>query len=154
MSAYLQALRMLARRELSESQVRQRLARHGQEAAAIDAAVARLKQERRLDDARAAEAIVRTQVSVKRRGRLRVRRELEHAGIAAGDARRALDEVFGSIDEDALLQAALARRLRGRTTIADAGEFQRLARYLAAQGFDADRITAALRARARRHESP
>jgi regulatory protein len=153
MSAYVQALKMLARRELSEAQIRQRLARRGHQALEVDAAVARLKQERKLDDARAAETIARTQAAVRRRGRLRVRRELEHAGIGSGDARRAIDEVFGSIDEDALLEAALARRLRGRATIADDSEFQRLARYLAAQGFEPDRIMTALRARVRRQQS-
>ena len=55
--AYVDALRMLARRELSEAQVRQRLVRreHGQ--AAIDEALARLRNERAIDDARVAEAI-------------------------------------------------------------------------------------------------
>ena len=42
MNAYIDALRMLARRELSEAQVRQRLARRQHPAAAIDEAVARL----------------------------------------------------------------------------------------------------------------
>ncbi len=39
MSAYLEGLKMLARRELSEMQVRQRLARKGHEPQAIDEAV-------------------------------------------------------------------------------------------------------------------
>ena len=52
---------MLGRRELSEAQVRQRLARRGHEPDSVDAAVARLRQERAIDDTRVAEAIVRTQ---------------------------------------------------------------------------------------------
>jgi len=39
---YIDGLKMLGRRELSERQVRQRLARKGHEPDAIDAAIARL----------------------------------------------------------------------------------------------------------------
>jgi regulatory protein len=138
---------MLARRELSEAQVRQRLARRGHGEDAIDAAVARLIEERAIDDERVAAAIARTETSVRRRGRLRVRRQIEHAGIAAPTARRAVDEVFGDIDNDAYLQASLAKRLRGRETIADDKAFQRLYRYLVGQGFESDQVVRALKAR-------
>jgi len=138
---------MLARRELSEAQVRQRLARKGHEADAIDAAVTRLREERALDDARVAEAIARTQTAVRRRGKLRVRREIESAGITGATARRAVDEVFESLDPDALLQASLAKRLRGREAIADDAEFRRLYRYLIGQGFEPDQVLRALTAR-------
>ena len=146
-TAYLDGLKMLARRELSEAQVRQRLARKGHEPDAVDAAVSRLREERALDDARVAEAIARTQTAVRRRGKLRVRREIENAGITGATARRALDEVFDGIDADAQLQASLAKRLRGREAIADEAEFRRLYRYLIAQGFEADAVMKALNAR-------
>ena len=145
--AYLAGLKMLGRRELSEAQVRQRLARRGHEPDSIDAAVARLREERAIDDVRVAEAIVRTQSSIRGRGRLRVLREVERAGIAAAIARRAVDDVFGGLDPDALLEASLAKRLREREPIADDAQFRRLYRYLIGQGFEADRIIAALKAR-------
>src|SRR5436190_24387744 len=63
MSAYLDGVKLLARRELSEAQVRQRLARRGHEPGAIDEAVAKLREERALDDVRVAEAIAREQTS-------------------------------------------------------------------------------------------
>jgi regulatory protein len=140
---------MLARRELSEAQVRQRLARKGHEPDAIEAAVARLREERAIDDARVASAIARTETSTKRRGRLRVRMQIERAGIARETANVAVDEVFDGIDDDTLIEATLARRLAGRETITDDREFQRLYRYLVAQGFDSDRIIKALTARRR-----
>ena len=138
---------MLGRRELSEAQVRQRLARRGYEPDSVDAAVARLREERAIDDARVAEAIVRTQSSIRGRGRLRVLRAVESAGIAAAIARRAVDDVFEGLDPDALLEASLAKRLDEREPITDDAEFRRLYRYLIGQGFDADRIIAALKAR-------
>jgi regulatory protein len=145
--AYHEALKMLARRELSESQIRQRLAQHGHGADAIEEAVTRLRDERAIDDARVAEAIARTETSVRRRGRLRVRLTIERAGIAAATARRAVEEAFGTIDDDALMEASINKRLHGRETIADDREFQRMYRYLVGQGFEPDRVMTALTAR-------
>jgi regulatory protein len=144
---YLDGLRMLARRELSEMQVRQRLARKGYERDAVDAAIARLREERAIDDARVAEAIARTETSIRRRGKVRVRMQIERAGITKATARHAVDEVFGAIDDKELLESSLRKRLRGRDAIADDREFQRLYRYLVGQGFEPDRVLAALHAR-------
>ena len=109
-SAYLDGLKMLARRELSEAQVRQRLSRRGHEPESIDAAVGRLKSERAIDDVRVAEAIARTETTIKRRGRLRVRRRIEHVGIDPPTARRAVDEVFSGIDSVMRTRTAHLRR--------------------------------------------
>jgi regulatory protein len=147
--AYIDGLKMLARRELSESQVRQRLARKGHEPDAVDEAVARLLGERAIDDTRVAEAIARTETTVHRRGKARVRLQIERAGIAKSIARQTVDEVFGEIDSEAHLQAALKKRLRGRATITDDREFMRLFRYLLGQGFDTDQVMKALTARRR-----
>jgi regulatory protein len=146
-SAYLDALKMLARRELSEAQVRQRLARRGYDSEVIDDAIARLCAERAIDDARVAELIARTQTSLKKRGKLRVRRQIESAGIASATARRAVDDVFSGVDDAALLEASLSKRLRGRERIADEREFERIYRYLIGQGFDPDQVLAILRKR-------
>ena len=153
-SAYLDALRMLARRELSEAQVRQRLARRGHAEDDIETALARLKSDRSLDDARVAGAIARSETNLRKRGRLRVRRRIEAAGIAPALAQRAVEDAFRDIDPDALMAAALEKRLRGRPAIADDREFQRLFRFLVSQGFESDRALALLRRRrsARDHE--
>jgi len=146
-NAYVDGLKMLARRELSEKQVRQRLARRGHDEGEIDRAVVRLKAERAIDDARVAAAIARTETSIKRRGKLRVSRQIESAGISRSVARQAIDDVFDELDPHALLEASLARRLRGNRPIADDREFQRLYRYLVGQGFGADEVLRVLRAR-------
>lgn len=145
--AYVSGLQLLARRELSEAQVRQRLARRGYTPDEIDAAIAQLLGERALDDRRVAAAIANTETRVRGRGRLRVKRQIEAAGISPALARDAVEAAFSEIDSDALLAAALERRLRGRTGIDDDREFQRLYRYLVTQGFDSDRVLAVLRSR-------
>jgi len=148
-NAYLTALRQLARRELSEAQIRQRLSRRGFLPDDIDTAIARLRADGSLDDARVATAIARSQLSLKKRGERRVRREIEAAGIASALAERAVAEVYGEVDADALLAAAIDRRL-GTRRLDDAREMARLSRYLVGQGFESDRAMAALRARRKR----
>jgi len=148
--AYIDGLRMLARRELSEAQVRQRLARRGHDADSIETAVGRLIEERAIDDRRVAEAIARRETGIKGRGRHRVRRQIEDAGISSAVARHAIDSVFEHLDDEAMLTEALEKRLRGRPEIEDDRDAQRLYRALLAQGFDSDRILRAISARQRR----
>jgi regulatory protein len=145
--AYVTALKMLARRELSEAQVRTRLARREFEPGAIDEAVARLQAARALDDRRTALACARTEAHVKRHGRLRALRTVEALGIDRGVARTAVAEVFDEVDEDALIAQALERKLRHGAAIEEAAVARRVHRYLLAQGFDAGRVHAAIRNR-------
>jgi regulatory protein len=142
---YLAAVKMLARRELSEAQLRQRLIRREHDPEAIEAALTRLKADRSLDDERVAGAIARSETGLKKRGRYRVTRQIEAAGIAPTIAKRIVDETFATIDADALMNEALARRLRGKARIEDDKAFNRLYRYLVAQGFEPDRVMALLR---------
>ena len=146
-SAQLAALKMLARRELSEAQLRRRLEKLGYEPGSIASAIERLKESRSIDDARVAGAIARTETGIRGRGRMRVHQRLAQAGIPAAVAARAVDEVFEQVDVDALLLAALERRLRGRTAIADEREFARLYRHLIGQGFEHERVLSLLRSR-------
>ena len=148
-TAYLTALKQLARRELSEAQLRQRLSRRDFPSDDIDSAIARLRADGSLDDARVAGAIARSQLSLKKRGARRVRREIEAAGIASALAERAVAEVYGEVDADALLAAAIDRRL-GTRRLDDDREMARLFRYLVGQGFESDKAMAALRARRKR----
>ena len=148
-NAYLTALRQLARRELSESQIRQRLSRRGFTSDDIDSALTRLREDGSVNDARVASAIARSQLSVKKRGERRVRREIEAAGISSALAERAVAEVYGDVDADALLAAAIDRRL-GTRRLDDDREMARLYRYLVGQGFDSDKAMTALRARRKR----
>jgi regulatory protein len=152
--AYIDGLKMLGRRELSEAQVRQRLERRAHEAEAIDSAIARLRTERAIDDERVAGAIARWQTTTKRRGRSRVIREIERAGIAAAVARRAADEAFQTIDRPAQIEAALAKRLRGRERAESPAELARLYRHLIGQGWDHDEVTRALRSKGPRQDEP
>jgi regulatory protein len=145
--AYVAGLTLLARRELAEAQLRTRLAKRKFDEDDIDAAVTRLLRERALDDRRTALACARTQVRIKHRGRARVVRQIESLGIARDVAREAVAEVFAEVDETALLEQALDRRLRHGMSLSDPAVFRRVHRYLLGQGFDPGAVTSRLRRR-------
>jgi regulatory protein len=136
---------MLARRELTAAGVRARLEDRGYPRDEIDAALARLAESGALDDRRVARAYARTAATVKGRGRLRVMRELQRMGVAAAVAAEALGEVFGDLDERALIGRAIERKLRGRRAPATPQEQTRLYQFLMRQGFSPAGVSAALR---------
>jgi regulatory protein len=139
--AYITALTMLSARELSELQLRTRLRRREFEAEAIDDAISRLKSDRTLDDRRVARAIARMESSIKHRGRARVIQKIRQAGIANDTAEDAVREVFEEVDENDLLEHALARRLGGKAAkdLDEKGR-ARIVRGLVAQGFRVEAI--------------
>jgi regulatory protein len=154
-AAFVAALRMLALRDLSEAQLRERLERKDYPPDAVDAALARLTQEGAIDDRRTAVSRARTELFVRGRGRLRVLQQLRAIGIAPETAEEALADAIGDLDETMLVERALNRRSRGRAVrIEDQSEFRRLYRYLAGQGFSASAIMPVLRARSRRSFEP
>ena len=146
-SAYQAGLLLLGRRELSTSQVRQRLMRKGYAREEVDEALQRLREAGAIDDARTAAAIVRSETGLKKRGRTRVLQQIQRAGIESDVAREAVDTAFEDIDDEALFAAALRKRLRDGEGIKDDRHFQRIFRFLIGQGFDSERILRALRKR-------
>ena len=127
---------MLSRRELSEAQIRTRLARKPFDNDDIDAAVERLRQDGTLNDRRVALAAARLESAIRHRGRSRVLQKLRTLGIDSAIAESAVNEVFEEVDENALLDRAFERRLRGQAPkdLDEKGR-ARIVRGLAAQGF-------------------
>ena len=149
-SAYAAALAMLSRRDLSEAQVRERLARKGHVPEAIGGALLRLRAAGVVDDRRVAASAARTEVEVKARGRARVMLRLQSLGIPPDIAQTAADEALEAADEEELLERAIARRLRPPgTRIRDAAHFRRLLQQLIRQGFAPSLAIRALKRRAK-----
>jgi len=139
--AFTVALTLLSARELSETQLRARLTRRQHDPDDIDTAIARLKEDRTLDDRRVARALARMESAIKHRGRARVIQKIRQAGIASSIAEDAVNEVFEDVDENELLERALDRRLRGRTPRElDQRGRARIVRGLMAQGFSLESI--------------
>ncbi len=150
-SAYATALGLVARRELSAAQVRERLEARGFSSEAIQAALDRLESNGAIDDRRTAHAIARTEVR-QSRGPSRVRRVLEQAGVSRDLVRDALQEAFANTSERDAIDRALARRYRRRLVdLTNPAEIRRMRGYLLRQGFSASAITDVL---ARRRRGP
>ena len=149
--AYVTALRMLARRELSEAQIRTRLGRKEFTDQQIDDAVLRLRNEGAVDDRRTALACARTEAHVKRRGRLRVLRQVESLGIDRRIAMAAVAEVFADVDEDLQISNAIDRRLRDGGQAPTEQQLRRVHQYLLRQGYDFGKVAAAIRTRTQSH---
>jgi len=139
--AYITALTLLSARELSEAQLRTRLKRREIDAADIDEAIARLKADRTLSDRRVALAIARMESAIKHRGRSRVLQKVRQAGIDDDTAQDAVREVFEEVDEEAMLDRAFERRMRGKTPreLDDKGR-AKIIRALVVQGFKLDAV--------------
>jgi SOS response regulatory protein OraA/RecX len=148
--AYAAGLRLLARRELSESRLRDRLAGLGLPPDAISGATDRLRASGALDDTRAVRACARTIVIVKQRGRARAVQELQRLGFSPELAASAVDESLPRGAESALLQALLTRQLRGRNADPrDPAVFRRVYASLVRRGFSPSAVQTALRQRAK-----
>lgn len=144
--AYLTALTMLGSRELSEAQIRTRLVRRKFEEGDIDEAIGRLLKDGTLNDRRVALAAARLESSIRHRGRARVLQKIRQLGIDSSTAESAVTEVFAEVDEGAILDRALERRLRGQTpkSLDEKGR-ARIVRGLVAQGFSIEAILKRLR---------
>jgi regulatory protein len=143
--AYSDALRLLAGRELSVAECRQRLLHREHSPGETDTAIERLIEAGALDDARVARAYARTAVAVKGRGRLRVTRELQQKGIDRDVIAAAVADVFGDLDERSLVSRAIQKKLKGRPRPADKAAYASLYQYLMRQGFSPAAIAAELR---------
>ena len=139
---------MLARRELSTTQVRDRLERKRFDRAEIESALQRLRRGGALDDHRTAVAYAHSSAHIKMHGRIRTTRELHGLGISRTLSEAAIVEVYDELDECVLLERALARRLKGG--IETRAQLGRLYRYLIRQGFDGSAVMSALTA----HSAP
>jgi regulatory protein len=144
--AYLTALTMLSRRELSEAQIRTRLARKEFPDDDIQAAIERLRQDGTINDRRVALAAARMESTIRHRGRARVIQKLRTLGIDGDVVASAVSEVFEEVDEGALLDRAFERRLKGKAPkeLDEKGR-ARIVRGLAGQGFPIEAILKRLR---------
>jgi regulatory protein len=134
--AYERALKFLAPRPRSESEVRRRLKQHEIEPELIDAVVERLRRAALLDDQAFAAYWVENRAAFRPRSKRVLRAELKQKGLSDDAVRSALAET-----DDAgaayTLAAQRARRLAGLARI----EYRRkLGDFLARRGFSFDVI--------------
>jgi regulatory protein len=142
---YNSALRALMRRAYSVHEMRAYLVRRADDAELVSTVVARMRENRYLDDARYALEFARLHANSRRQGRFRIARELRTRGVPDQHVETALGAIFADTDEAALVRARLKRHLAhvrgalGRRKIAS------LHRSLLRAGFSSEVIRAELR---------
>ncbi len=125
------ALRYLAYRPRSESELKERLARRGFDGDTVATAVARLKEQGLVDDLAFAQFWKENRQSFSPRSRWLTRRELKQKGVADEVIERVLADVD---DEGSAYQAAIAKARN--LPLADyEGFHRRLGEYLKRRGF-------------------
>ncbi|NIV48379.1 MAG: hypothetical protein GWN46_17065 [Gammaproteobacteria bacterium] len=139
-------LKMLARRPLTEAELRDRLLERGHDPDGIEDALAWLVDERLVDDRRLAEEFIATRAERLGHGRERLLRELAGRGVerAAAAAAWSMLVEAGDLSEEAIRRrkvAALVAREGGRL---DRPAYRRVYNALLRAGFDASTIVAEL----------
>ena len=147
---YATAVRILKYRFNSEGELRRKLRSKQFEKDDIEAVILRLRSEKWLDDDRYAAAFVRSRAN-KRVGGLRIRRELQAAGVSEDSAKQAVTQnVDPEREHDALRELGRKRarmlvRRHGEEYLTTTEGRNKLAGYLLKQGYDAGLVYEALK---------
>lgn len=142
---YAAALRALTRRAHSVHEMRAYLDPRALEPEAVPRVMARLREQRYLDDARYALDFARRHSQFRRQGRYRIARELRARGLSDVLIEAALDAVLPKESEAGLLRARIARQTARRRGEWGQRELASLYRSLLRAGFSTEAIRSELR---------
>ncbi len=106
------ALRALASRAQPAAELREKLRRKAASADDVNAVLARLRECGMLDDRQYAETYAAARLENQGLGRARVLRDLRQRRVASTVASRAVERVFGDVDETELIEKFLKRKYR------------------------------------------
>lgn len=133
-TAFDDACRSLARRRLTEQEIRQRLVkRHSQKD--IDKAVAKLTEYRYLDDNALIIDYIKDRMKLSPRSAKLMEFELSRRGIEAEHFRKVFEDEFPEYDEVEVARRALASRLKRLKASKPQGRRERALRFLHTRGF-------------------
>jgi len=143
---YAAAVRALMRRAHSVFEMRKYLEERAEDKAEVKTVLARLRENRYLDDARYAQEFARHRAKYRRQGRFRIARELRARGVADAQIAAAVDAVFADTDEAALVRTRIKRKLAQIRGPLDQRKAASLYSGLLRAGFSGEVIRAELRA--------
>lgn len=141
---FYQAQAILARRDHSQAEVEQKLARKGFTRAQIAKVVETLQEQKIIDDRKFARAYVENILLTKPVGPRYLRAKLQQKRVGESIIEAAIQEIFSSFSEVELIQETIRRWKRSYPKHAEGSE--RLFRHLVSRGFTMDRITSAVNA--------
>ena len=148
---YDRALRLLAQKNRSRWELSLLVEKRCTEKALVSSVLDKCVARGYLDDIKYAVHLARQRATGKKQGRRRVAQELKSRGIAPSIAEQALEQVFGSLDEDELLRQALGMKLKAKSGAWTRKQVKKIYDQLVRAGFNTDRILLEFR---RHHISP
>ncbi len=143
--AHSQAMKILSRRDLSEAQLKDKLRVKGFSEAAVEGALARLKDCNHIDDARFALNWGRSRINARKIGARRLRQELYQKQLDAGIIEDTVNALFAEMDETALARQCADKKLTTMRGLGHEIQRRRLAQHLYGKGFDTHTVYAVLR---------
>jgi regulatory protein len=141
-STYDRALKLLAFRARSTSELRRQLLRKGEPATDVEAAITRLREQKYLDDADFARQFARTKLLAAGASRRRIVQELARRGVTRDVAEQAIEELRESdgVDPAAAVRRVAEKKWRSLARFDDFTRRRRLYAFLARRGFHPDEI--------------
>lgn len=140
------ALRALMRRAHSVYEMKQALTRRCADANTVKDVLARLREQRLLDDARYAKQFTRHRSELRRQGRFRIARELRARGVADPHIQTAMEETLADTDEAAQVRKRIQQKLKLHRGPLDQRKIASLYASLLRAGFPGDIVRRELRA--------
>lgn len=141
------ALKILAARARSESQLRERLlAKPWADREAVEACITRLQELGYVNDSLFAQSYASSRLSLRPVGRGRLARELAGKRVKQKTIDEALDLVFDEVGEESLIDRAIQKRIRTHGCPTDRASSKRMFDHLVRLGFKYDLIIRKLRA--------
>lgn len=147
-STYDRALHLLGFRARSVSELRRKLLGNGEDATQVEEVIARLRDQKLLDDTDFARQFARTKLLAAGSSRRRIVLELTRKGVARDIADEAVDGLQESegIDPSVVIHRVAAKKWKSLTKLDDFTRKRRLYAFLARRGFDPDEIRSAIAA--------
>ncbi len=134
-TAYQRALRRLARRDHSVSELRRALLDRGHEEEEVETAIDRLRRERFVDDSGFAERFARSRMANQGHGRMRIRQDLRRRGVDRRTVEAGIAGALREVDEEAVVDALARRYWREHAAVEPAKRVPRLWAFLVRRGF-------------------
>ena len=134
------------RRAHSVFEMRKYLEERAEDTAEVKTVLARLRENRYLDDGRYALEFARNRAKHRRQGRFRIARELRTRGVPDVHIESALDAVFAETDEATLVRTRITRKLAQIKGPMDERKTASLYRGLLRAGFSGEVIRQELKA--------
>lgn len=144
---YNRALNLLAARARSALKLREKLREKCDDEAVMDRVLARLKEQKFIDDTVYAQARARSSFA-KGRSKLRASIDLSQKGIDRATAKEAVSQALDETGEpeSAIAERAARKKLRSLSSFDARAQKQKLYGFLARQGFSPDSVKHAMRA--------